>query len=270
VYVGYFYSNAGIQLTSTSAFTYSGTTITVTTTNPHGLSAGSFIYVRNVTSSSGGGVNGAWAVTSVTAQNVFTYVVPTAPTGTLTNVADGVTLYARPAGYVEARSFDGGVAFSSGGAVTDQQLIRQTRRYFRYQSGKGIQFSTGSSLKPALFVTSITGSGTTATVTSRYQHNLTAGAKISIFGCDQGVYNGNFVVLASGLTPTQFTYTTQIAVGSNTTATGQAIRVSPQSWYGSANRVGLFDLQNGSLSLTAKTCTQFCVTVLTKPTAQFL
>jgi hypothetical protein len=44
---------------------------------------------------------------------------------------------------------------------------------------------------------------------------------------------------------TTFTYTTQISVGANTTATGQAIRVSPLSWYGSANRVGLFDLQNG-------------------------
>jgi len=243
VYAGYFYSNAGIQLTSTSAFAYSSTTITVTTTNPHGLSSGSFIYVRNVTSSSGGGVNGAWIVASVLSQNSFTYIVPTAPTGTLTNVADGVTLYARPAGFVEPRTFDGGVAFSAGGAVPNQQLIRQTRRYFRYQSGKGIQFSTGSSLKPALFITSITGSGTTATVTSRYQHNLTVGARIQVAGADQGVYNGTFVI-ASVPTTTTLTYTTQIPI-TVATATGQMIRVSPVSWYGSANRVGLFDLQNG-------------------------
>ena len=152
-------------------------------------------------------------------------------------------MFARPSGFVEPRTFDGGVAFSAGGAVVDQQLIRQTRRYFRYQSGKGIQFSTGSALKPALFITSITGSGTTATVTSRYQHNLTTGAKIQVFGCDQGVYNGNFTVAT--YTANTFTYTTQVSVGSATTATGQAIRVSPVSWYGSANRVGLFDLQNG-------------------------
>lgn len=243
-YIGYFYSGAGIALSSTSAFTNVTTTITVTTTNPHGLSAGSYIYVRNVTSSAGGGVNGAWVVATVPSANTFTYVVPTAPTGTLTNVANLLTLYARPAGYVEPRSFDGGVAFTSGGAVPNQQLIRQTRRYFRYQSGKGIQFSTGSALKPALFITSITGSTTTATVTSRYQHNLTAGARITVFGCDQGVYNGNFTV-ASVTSPTVFTYTTQIPVGAATTATGQAIRVSPLSWYGSVNRVGLFDLQNG-------------------------
>jgi hypothetical protein len=247
VYLGYFYSNCGIQVATGSgaAFTNSGTTVTGTTVNPHGLSAGSFIYVQGTTASSNP-PNGAWIVATVPTANTFTFTVNTAPTGANITAAAGagVTLYARPSGFVEPRTFDGGVAFSAGGAVTDQQLIRQTRRYFRYQSGKGIQFSTGSSLKPALFITSITGSGTTATVTARYQHNLTVGAKIQVFGCDQGVYNGNFTV-ATVPSTTTFTYTTQISVGANTTATGQAIRVSPLSWYGSANRVGLFDLQNG-------------------------
>lgn len=243
VYLGYFYSNCGIQLTSTSAFTYSSTYITVTTTQPHGLTRGSYIYVRNVTSSSGGGVNGAWVVEAVPTANTFTYYCLTAPTGTLTNVANNLTLYARPSGFVEPRSFDGGVAFSAGGAVLNQQLIRQTRRYFRYQSGKGIQFSTGSSLKPAIFITNITGSGSTATVTARYAHNLTVGTTIQVVGCDQGVYNGNFVI-ATVPSPTTFTYTTAIPI-ITATATGTAIRVSPVSWYGSANRVGMFDLQNG-------------------------
>ena len=247
VYLGYFYSNCGIQVATGSgaAFTNSTTTVTGTTVNPHGLSAGSYIYVVGTTASSNP-PNGAWIVATVPTANTFTFTVNTAPTGANITAAAGagVTLYARPSGFVEPRTFDGGVAFSAGGAVTDQQLIRQTRRYFRYQSGKGIQFSTGSSLKPALFVTSITGSTTTATVTSRYQHNLTVGAKIQVFGCDQGVYNGNFTV-ATVPSTTTFTYTTQISVGANTIATGQAIRVSPLSWYGSANRVGLFDLQNG-------------------------
>ena len=243
VYLGYFYSNAGIQLSSTSAFTYSSTYITVTTTNPHGLTRGSYIYVRNVTSSSGGGVNGAYIVDATITANTFSYFVLTAPTGTLTNTANNTTLYSRPAGFVEPRSFDGGVAFTAGGAVPNQQLIRQTRRYFRYQSGKGIQFSTGSSMKPSLFLTSITGTGTTATVTARFQHNLTVGTTIQVTGCDQGVYNGNFVV-ASVPSPTTLTYTTQIPI-TVATATGIAIRLCPLTWYGASNRVGMFDLQNG-------------------------
>lgn len=245
VYTGYFYSNAGIQLSSTSAFTYSTTTITVTTANAHGLTAGSFIYVRNVTSSAGGGVNGAWVVATVPTANTLTFVVPTAPTGTLTNTADTLTLYARPAGYVEPRSFDGGVAFSAGAAVPNQQLIRQTRRYFRYQSGKGIQFSTGSSLKPALFVTSITNTAasTNITVTTRYQHNIAVGAVVQVVGCNEGAYNGNFTVVTVP-TPTTFTYTA-LTAPPGTAATGFGIRVTPLSWYGSSNRVGLFDNQNG-------------------------
>jgi hypothetical protein len=247
VYLGYPYSNCGIQVGTGSgaAFTNLGTTVTGTTVNPHGLSAGSFVYVFGTTASTNP-PNGAWVVATVPTANTFTFTVLNAPTGANITAAAGAgaTLYARPSGFVEPRTFDGGVAFSAGGAVTDQQLIRQTRRYFRYQSGKGIQFSTGSSLKPALFITSITGSTTAATVTSRYQHNLTVGAKIQVFGCDQGVYNGTFTV-ATVPSTTTFTYTTQVSVGSTTTATGQAIRVSPVSWYGSANRVGLFDLQNG-------------------------
>jgi hypothetical protein len=246
VYAGYFYSGCGIQVATGSgaAFTNSGTTVTGTTVNPHGLTANSLIYIVGTTATSNP-PNGAWIVQTVPTATTFTFTVVNAPTGADITAAAGalVTLYARIAGYVEPRSFDGGVAFSSGGAIPNSQLIRQTRRYFRYQSGKGIQFSTGSALKPAVFVTSITGTGTTATVTTRFQHNLQVGAKIAVYGTDQGVYNGNFTV-ATVPSSTTFTYTTQNPINV-ATATGQMVRVSPLSWYGSANRVGMFDLQNG-------------------------
>jgi len=244
VYVGYFYSNAGIQV-GANAFTTNGTaTVTVATSNAHGLQAGSYVYIRN-TSSTGTIINGAFIVATVPTASSFTFTNTngTVAAAAITNSAGNIVLYARPAGYTEPRSFDGGVAFTAGGGTPNQQLIRQTRRYFRYQSGKGIQFSTGSSLKPALFVTSLTGSTTTATVTTRYAHNLTVGARIQVINADQGVYNGNFTVLAV-TSPTVFTYTTVQSVGAATTATG-IIRISPLSWYGSSNRVGMFDQQNG-------------------------
>lgn len=151
-------------------------------------------------------------------------------------------MYARPAGYVESRSFDGGVAFSAGAAVPNSQLIRQTRRYFRYQSGKGIQFSTGTSLCPPLFVTGITSSGTTATVTTRFNHNIAVGCVVRIENAEQGPYNGTFTV-ASVPTPTTFTYTMSSAAASP--ATGFPLRVVPTNWYGSSNRIGIMDQQNG-------------------------
>jgi hypothetical protein len=241
VYVGYFYSNCGIPVGS-NAITNSGTTCTATTTNPHGLSANSLVYITN-TSASTNAPNGAWIVATVPSANTFTFVVAAAPTGTITNSAASNVIYARPAGYVESRSFDGGVAFSAGSTVPNSQLIRQTRRYFRYQSGKGIQFSTGTSMCPPIFVTSITSSGTTATVTTRFAHNLAVGCTIQVSGLDQGAYNGTFTV-ATVPTPTTLTYTMVNAAGVSP-ATGLIVKVSAINWYGSSNRVGFFDQQNG-------------------------
>ena len=223
-------------MVATSAFV-----ITVTTTNAHGLSVGSLIYIVGTTG--GTNVNGAFIVATVPTANTFTVTAASA-SGTVTSTAGNTNVYARPAGYVEPRTFDGGVSFSAGGGVPNQQLIRQTRRYFRYQSGKGIQWSTGTSMKPPLFISSITTSAsTTITVVTRYNHNLAVGAQIQVINCDQGAYNGNWTV-ATVTSPTQFTYTSAQVPSANT-ATGANIRVSPLSWTGSSNRVGMFDQQNG-------------------------
>lgn len=243
VYVGFFYSGCGIQV-GANAFVTNGTaTVSVTTINPHGLAAGSLIYVTN-TSSTGTTVNGAFVVATTPTANTLTFVNTngTVAASAITNSAGTSVLFARPSGYVESRSFDGGVAFSAGAAVVNSQLIRQTRRYFRYQSGKGIQFSTGTSLAPTLFLTSITSAGTTATVTTRFNHNISPGCVVQVVGADQGPYNGSFTVV-SVPTPTTFTYTMGSSAASP--ATGLPIRCSPINWFGAANRIGVFDNQNG-------------------------
>jgi hypothetical protein len=56
-------------------------------------------------------------------------------------------LYARPDGYSAHRSFDGGVEIAAGTAPLSQ-IVRQTRKYFRYQSGKGIQNSLAINFNP--------------------------------------------------------------------------------------------------------------------------
>ena len=244
VYRGYFYSSCGIQVGANAFTTDGSTTVTCTTSNPHGLSAGSFIYVVGTTSS-GTTINGAQTVVATPAANTFTFVNGNGAVAAaaITNSANLTTLFARPAGYVESRSFDGGVAFSAGATVPNSQLIRQTRRYFRYQSGKGIQFSTGTTLKPAIFTTSLTSSGTTVTVNTRFQHNLAVGCVITVQGADQSAYNGTFTI-ASVPSPTSLTYTA-LSTPSVSPATGLLIKVSPVSWYGSSVRVGFFDQQNG-------------------------
>jgi hypothetical protein len=211
------------------------------------MSAGSLIYVTG-TGASSNPPNGAWVVVTVPTSTTFTFTVAAAPTGTITNSANQTTIYARPSGYVETRAYDGSVNFTAGSAVPNQQMMRQTRRYFRYQSGKGIQFSTGSIMKPQLFVTSVTSSGTTVTVTTRWPHNMTTNAYVQVSGAVVSAYNGIFKI-ASIPTATTLTYTTYNSVTPSAspalTTNGLPVKVSPYSWYGSSNKIGLFDAQNG-------------------------
>jgi hypothetical protein len=59
----------------------------------------------------------------------------------------GTKLYARPDGYSVHRPFDGGIEIAAGTAPFSQ-IRRQTRKYFRYQSGKGIQTSLAINFNP--------------------------------------------------------------------------------------------------------------------------
>ena len=248
VYQGYTYSNSGISLTGTTAFTFTGAVVTVTTTYPHGLSANSLIFITGTTGpSTATQVNGSQIVATVPTANSFTFTnVNGTPSTTIANTAGQTNLFARPSGWVESRAFDGSVNFTAGSAVPNQQLMRQTRRYFRYQSGKGVQFSTGTILKPYILEPYITSSSYTVTVTTKFPHNLTTGTYVQVLGADQTAYNGIFKITVTSLNV--FTYTTLnnvVPSATTATATNGFLRVSPYSWYGSKNRVGFCDLQNG-------------------------
>lgn len=156
------------------------------------------------------------------------------------------TLYPRTWGTSIHRAYDGGVTFSAGYPYHGNQLIRQTRRFFRYQSGKGIQFSTGSNMCSPLQTDSISSSGSTVTVTTKFPHNIGVGAVITVSGADQSAYNGNFTI-ATIPTDLTLTYTTSGGVtpsASPATSAG-GFTVQPYQWYGANIRVGMFTSQNG-------------------------
>ena len=249
VYLGYTYSNYAYNLTGTTAFTFSGSTVSCTTTYPHGLSAGSLIYITGTTGpSTATTINGPQIVATTPTATTFTFTnINGTPSTTIANTAGASNLYARPAGYVDTHAYDGSVNFTVGASIPNQLLQRQTRRYFRYQSGKGIQFSTGTILKPQLQQPVLTSSSATVTVTTKFPHNLTVNTVIVVTGADQSAYNGTFVVktVPTALT---FTYTTLnniVPSATPATSTGGFIHVSPYSWYGASNKIGFFDQQNG-------------------------
>jgi len=152
-------------------------------------------------------------------------------------------LYARPQGITLHRPYDGGIRFSTNSGSHNQQYIRQTRRAFRYQSGKAIEMSTGTTFKPNMTIDSLTSSGTTVTVYTKDVHNLTPYSYVTIAGANEAAYNVTNTPVTAILNPYAFTYTAT-GTPSSSPASG-SYYASASSWYGSATRVGIFDSQNG-------------------------
>ena len=244
IFVGTFFTGSAIPVSASAgaAFSTGSTTVTCTTTYNHGLTVGDAFFV--VGTSGTNAPNGTWSVLTTPTSNTFTFQVITAPSGAVTAAAGATaTLYVRSYGSSSHRPFDGGVNFSAGTPYHGNQLVRQTRRQFRYQSGKGMQFSTGSNLCPLFQVDTLTSSGTTVTATFKFPHNLGTGGTIVVSGATESAYNGTFTVVTIP-TATTLTYTA-LSTPSASTAGGWPINIGPKNWYGAGVRVGMFDSQNG-------------------------
>ena len=157
-------------------------------------------------------------------------------------------VYVRPQGYSLHRPFDGGVEMSAGAGTSLAQIIRQTRKYFRYQSGKGLQTSCGINFKPSIDIESMTQfSTTTIEVKTRRPHGLISGLSIEVseatdsYGDPSTVYNGIFQVTVVDLTT--------FRVPANGAIVENRAYGFPQfyvvSWQNGAVRTGMFDFQNG-------------------------
>ena len=178
------------------------------------------------------------------------------------NIRDGVVqavpfiyetqMFVRPDCLNLHRSFDGGVEISTSRSP-GIEITRQTRRYFRYQSGKGLQYSTGINFSPSIDVSSITHDGTSlATVVTRKPHKLTTSNRIIIEDVQvtSGVAtpyttpaNGQFFTVHSVINEFTFRYATN----------GIPADLSPSGfpalflyeWADARVRAGMFDDQNG-------------------------
>lgn len=239
VYSGGIYNNA--QIGAAPTITYVGGEITVTTTVPHGLALGNEIAVVGITTDGADAPNGSFTVATIVSATSFKYYVTTAPTGTLDSSV--ASIYVRPQSGFLHRPFDGGVLFSTNSLSNFQQSIRQTRRYFRYQSGKGIQVSSGTVLKPNMQIDSIRATGDVVTVQTKENHNITPGVEITVSGANETAYNGTYNV-DSVLNYNTFTYVISAPPGLASPASGD-YSVAVSAWYGCSNRLGPFDDQNG-------------------------
>jgi hypothetical protein len=157
-------------------------------------------------------------------------------------------VYVRPEGYSLHRPFDGGVEMSVGATTSLGQIVRQTRKYFRYQSGKGIQTSCGINFKPSVDLESMNQfGGQTIECKTRRPHGLISGLNIKVseatdsFGDPSTVYNGTFAVTVVDLLTFRITASEPVI---ETRSYGFPQFYVTQ-WENGAVRTGMFDDQNG-------------------------
>jgi len=151
-------------------------------------------------------------------------------------------LYARPDGTFLHRPFDGGVEITAGTAPFSQ-IIRQTRKYFRYQSGKGIQTSLAINFNPPVLFQKLTSSGSVAFGETKYPHRLNIGDSIKVAGVNDQAYNGS-VSITNVIDEFNFSYDLSGSVP-QTSIPGGLAQFNVGSWQNSVVRAGMFDFQNG-------------------------
>jgi hypothetical protein len=161
-------------------------------------------------------------------------------------------IYVRPQGYSLHRPFDGGVEMSAGSGTSLAQIIRQTRKYFRYQSGKGLQTSCGINFKPSIDLESMARfSSTQILCRTRRPHGLIDGLFVVVdqaetsTGSRSSIYNGRFQVIVD--TPTTFRITSPVTVPTGDESSSYGFpQFYVEGWSNGAVRTGMFDSQNGA------------------------
>ena len=222
-------------------------TIEVTFPSPHGFVPGNTI----TTSITSNGTNaqlaaGAFYVEQAPTSTSIRYTAR-AP-GAIANTLTG-TLYARPDSYFVHRPFDGGVQLGTGGPAHGAQAIRMSKKYIRYQSGKGVMYNTGALFAPSYDIRSISAAGTTVgsvitLVTDDTDHGCQVGAQIVVSGVQTSGYNGIYTV--QGITDERtLTILAQQVLGSTSAILNSPCVMSIRQWHGSTVRSGIFDDQNG-------------------------
>jgi hypothetical protein len=242
----YQYTGADLDVTSIASDGGNPSTITVTTRYAHGLVPGTPIIVALSTGTNASYATGSFFATEIPSTTTFRYLAKTgaAVSGTIAgtvNVRSNAAFLPRP--------FDGGVILGPGTPTRGASAVRQTKKYFRYQSGKGILFTSGTMLQPTFDIAALSASGTSAgsniTVTTDIEHGLNPGAVVKISGVTTSGYNDTDYTVTSIGSDVAFVVEAQNSLGSVSPELGQQPRVNVTSWHGASIRAGIFDDQNG-------------------------
>lgn len=275
---GGIYTGANVVVANITSNVGSPSLITVNTVYDHGLTPGQAVQVQLGTGAQSAGQfpnlyaggTGQFVITSTPTDRSFTYVgkpnlvVPVMQQINSAAPLNAPDLYANitifPTGLVKHRSFDGGNNIGTNTPAHGYEMTRQTKKYFRYQSGKGTMFTSGTQFMPTFQIANIIAAGTSIgsaiTITTENEHGLQIGANVQLYGVNSTGYNAfyrvstvtnnnQFTILATSVLESvnpNFTRTRTL----NTDYQGVSFpRVTICNWHGSKVRTGIFDDGNG-------------------------
>lgn len=221
-------------------------TITVTTEHAHGLSPGTPLLINMTSGTNATYASGSFPILSVPSLTTFTFQAKSgaAVSGTLAG-----EILIKPNAYFIHRPYDGGIAMTNGSPHHGASAARQTKRYFRYQSGKGLFFTSGTLFAPTFDITECSADGTAAnsniTITTEQNHNLQVGAIVRVSGIITTGYADRNYRVTSIVTDRSFVIEAQATLGATTPIFAPQPRINCIGWYGGVVRAGMFDDQNG-------------------------
>jgi hypothetical protein len=240
------YTGADFDIASVASDGANPSTITVTTRYAHGLFPGCPITVDMTAGTNTSFAEGSFIIIAIPSTTTFQFV---ARSGAVVSGSLAATINVRSNAVFQSRPFDGGVLMGPGTPTRGAAATRVTKKYFRYQSGKGILFSTGTVLAPTLDVATVVSDGTAInsniTITTDLEHGLNAGATVTLSGVTTSGYDDTGYVVTSITSDTAFVVQAQNTLGSATPVLGQQPRINVTGWQGASIRAGLFDDQNG-------------------------
>ena len=238
---GGFYASSALPVISLIGNNVSPTSsLTASTSSPHGLVPGAPLIITDTGSF---GHVGQFFVENVPDGNTFIFTSKSQQSGS--QVISSASFYARNESFFIHRPFDGGVLLGTALPIYGLEAKRQSKRYFRYQSGKSIMWSTGVLFAPSFDINNATYSASYITINTDPEHYLQKGATIKLSGINSFGYSGSFRVYDI-LNNNSFRISS--SNGTPTDVTGSLSlqpKISVTNWIGANVRAGLFDDSNG-------------------------
>jgi len=260
---GGFFSGANLSVTQFTSNNGTPSSVTITFGSSHGFVPGMPLLIGGdpaFNSNQFTNLIGSYYANSIPTPSTVEFtargLVNIPPTPVTPDGSNKLTVYTRNDGFFTHRPGDGGVLMGTASAIHGASTTRQSKKYFRYQSGKGLLYTTGVLFAPNYDITSIVitnppaqGAGSAILrITTAIPHGCQIGAVVRVTGCVDSAtssgFNAQYTVLSVESDVQLNVLASQLITGSAADIAGVP-KLYMYQWNGACIRTGPHDDANG-------------------------